>query len=160
MLDGLIIRNAVEADLPEVVALWWKLAAYEESIKQHPQLKNEATCRAEMLDVFSVSLQLPQFKFLVAEYQKSVIGYLYGWLQTNIGISCYPLYLQTGSVYVEEQYRHNGICSLLMQAMETFARANKVPYISLTMISQNADAQKAYSKLGYTVTDLELKKWL
>jgi aminoglycoside 6'-N-acetyltransferase I len=63
-------------------------------------------------------------------------------------------------VFVAAEYRHRGIARRLMEAAETFAKANGLTEIRLAVLEHNSDARRFYAALDFRDYARVLKKAL
>ena len=61
------------------------------------------------------------------------------------------------ALYVEEEYRNNGIAKSLIEKAKNYCSNNNIKYISLNVMYQNEIAKKLYYNLGFKKFSLNLK---
>ena len=86
-------------------------------------------------------------------------GYVFGYRQFNKGKIYNTNILVVEALYVDEDFRKQGVGKLLIKAFEDWAKEKYNDYvIEITYISSNENAKKFYEKLGYTQSKTTLRK--
>lgn len=142
------IRNAEIKDAAVLDELLTRLIRYES--RWDPNLDEEYTVR----DNYSNMIGHQDCKILIAEEDGEIWGFL-------CAIVCrFPMYRKPmvilDALYVEEQYRNRGCATALIQELQRFAVGEGAASIELKVFSENATANKLYSRHGFA----ETKKYL
>lgn len=142
---SLLIRDAVERDIPAIAALLNVL-----NLAEGIDLQTDSTslCVALFGEVREVALSA-----LVAEVMDEVVGVLlyypgYDTLSASVG---YHL----ADMVVAQTHRQSGIGTKLMQALAARALGEGKQWVSLTVLSRNAAAIGFYQALGMTQVEVD-----
>jgi ribosomal protein S18 acetylase RimI-like enzyme len=152
------IRPAVVADVPGVLPMVRKICALHEQLdpakfgfKPEPQ---ERYCRW-----LTARADDPRSVFLVADEGKQPAAFLIGTVEQEIPIYRLTEYGFIHDLWVEEQYRHEGIGrQMTMLAVEKFA-AMGVAQIRLDTAAANDAARALFAACGFrpSVTEMLLE---
>ena len=138
------IVNATKNDLKKIIEIY-----YENSIK--PPYNNKWTLKTATLKIH-LSFKNTDHIF-VAKLGKEVIGFLiamkyYWWDGWRIYID---------EISVSERYQNRGIGKLLLDKIESIAKAKNNPIITLYSDNNAKQATKFYDKYGYKKTTAILR---
>ena len=87
------------------------------------------------------------------------LGYVFGYRQFAKGKIYNKNILILEALYVDEEFRNEGVGKLLLKAFENWAKEKYGDYvIEITYINANKDAEKFYQNLGYTTVKTTLRK--
>ena len=87
------------------------------------------------------------------------VGYVFGYRQFNKGKIYNKNILILEALYVEKEFRKQGVGKLLVTAFENWAKEKYNDYvIEITYISSNKNAQKFYESMGYSLVKTTLRK--
>ncbi len=132
----MLIREAGEKDLPEVVKLLGSMDGESEMES------------GEALKIWSNIKQYPYYKLLVAEEQENIIGTCSLIVIDNLGHQGARLAV-VESVIVEQNYRGHGIGKLMMNHAMELAREEKCYKLMLSSNTKRAAAHEFYQRLGF-----------
>ena len=155
------IRPATPADVPAVLPMVDKLAALHErwdparyDYKPNPSQMYRRWLAGRATDEDSV--------FLVAEHERLmadvpfVVGFIVGTVEESIPIYRTPRFGFIHDLYVDEDYRHEGIGrQLAMMAVEKF-RDIGVTQVRLETAAANEAARKLFASVGFRVSTMEM----
>lgn len=82
---------------------------------------------------------------LVAECENKIVGYLYGYIKENSDAYINPI-AQLEAMFVEEEYRNNGIATMLIEVFKEWVKLKNVKYIELKVCNENKNAISLYQK--------------
>lgn len=85
---------------------------------------------------------------LVAVANNKVVGYLFGYI-ANMGDSYIDKISNIDALYIEENYRHNGIATSLINEFKLWSINNDAKYMEVKVLNSNTDAFKLYNKEGF-----------
>ena len=86
-------------------------------------------------------------------------GYVFGYRQFNKGKIYNTNILVLEALYVDENFRKQGVGKLLLNAFENWAKNKYVDYvIEITYIASNENAKRFYEKMGYLPVKSTLRK--
>lgn len=94
--------------------------------------------------------------FLVAEEDEIVRGYIVGNIEEDVENRTTSF--RIADVVVSESHRGQGIGSLLMRAVEDFARAEGYKRLYVGVLIGNRDVHRLYKELGYNDYAIDMKK--
>lgn len=87
------------------------------------------------------------------------VGYVFGYRQFNKGKIYNKNILVLEALFVEKEYRKQGVGKMLLQAFENWAKEKYNDYvIEITYINANKNAQKFYESMGYSLVKTTLRK--
>lgn len=142
-----VIRPAVEADIPAILALYRQLdsalvAMQPEFFCEGPREKDEIrkAIRADDAD------------FLLAERGGAVVGFaLVGYAGWTPEFSCVlPYrYARLEDLAVDEAVRGQGVGSELLAAAKRWARNRRLEYLELNVLAQNENAIQLYESQDF-----------
>ena len=93
----------------------------------------------------------------IALDDNKIIGYIYIKITTlEEGPEIYPEALIDG-LFVDYEYRHQGIATALMNKAKEWSAKNDVKYIKLNVLSKNLNAINLYKKIGFEDFSVNLK---
>jgi ribosomal protein S18 acetylase RimI-like enzyme len=155
------IRPATEADVPSVLPMVEKLAALHEQwdparydYKPRPSEMYRRWLTSRATDERSV--------FLVADHDRILadvpflVAFLIGTVESNIPIYRTPQYGFVHDLWVEEDYRHEGIGrQMTMLAIERF-REIGVTQVRLETAAANEPARRLFASCGFRVATNEM----
>ena len=139
------IRKAKCDDLNSLNSLFQKLLEYErenydENIKEN--LNIDSYFNKKIKDVDNV--------ILVAEVNKKIIGYIYGFIDSTNRIKLEPEAF-ISSIYIEEEYRSKGIGTKLIKTFINQIKKQNIKYVFIENFVENEVAKRLYSKLGFNI---------
>lgn len=110
--------------------------------------------------LFENNLNNKDFYFAYAIENNKPIGFLFGYLQVGKGKVRSTNILNLEALFVEENYRKNGVGKQLLKSFEAWAgkRYNGDFQIEITYINSNQSAQKFYESMGYIPVKTILRK--
>lgn len=87
------------------------------------------------------------------------LGYVFGYRQFAKGKIYNKNILILEALYVDEEFRKQGVGKLLLNAFENWAKNKYQDYvIEITYISSNENAKRFYEKMGYATSKITLRK--
>jgi ribosomal protein S18 acetylase RimI-like enzyme len=153
--QSMTIRPAISADVPLVLAMVEKIAALHESWdpSKYGYVPNVASMYQNWMtsrtsDARSV--------FLVADRGDALAGFLIGTAEHEIPIYRLKEYGFIHDVWVEPEYRHEGIArQLTMMAIEKFAQMG-LKQIRLDTATANDAARSLFTRCGFRPSVTEM----
>ncbi len=140
----IIIRDGNKKDLPEILKLIKELARYEnaehEVIITVKDLENDGFGKSE------------NYKFLVAEHQKEIIGMSFYWIRYSTWKGKF-LFLE--DFVVKESYRSQGVGSKLFEATIKKSKELNTNGMFWQVLDWNTSAINFYKKYNADIS----KKW-
>jgi len=85
---------------------------------------------------------------LVAEVSNNIIGYLYGKIMDD-GDTVIDKVAKIEALYVEENYRHQGIGSSLINEFKKIVKEEKVKFLEVNVCNDNKEAISIYENNGF-----------
>lgn len=155
MPSRVTITEATEEDIPTLVELLLHLDAHvsgapRSALKMTPQGLDELATR------FRSFLQNPYKLLLVARHPRAGVvgmGDIALWLQAEVWETPErqgQWYGVIDDVWVEPKYRRQGINRRMIAELAAFARSKGVESLQLEYSASNADAARAWAKLGFS----------
>ncbi len=145
MMNDIVIRPAELADLSVVYEL---ICDLEDTKLDFESFKS----------IYNINIRSTEAVYLVAEYNKSVVGFLSIHVQRILHHSKPTCELQELNVFNE--YRSMGVGTKLMHEAERIAKNLGLEEIELTTKVFRKRAQELYNRLGYKNTHLKFVKKL
>jgi ribosomal protein S18 acetylase RimI-like enzyme len=149
------IRPATAADVPGVLPMVEKICALHEAWdpakygflpNPHEKYRRWLTSRATD----------PRSVFLVAEQEGRLIAFLIGAVENEIPIYRVQEFAFIHDLWVEEEYRHEGIArQMVMLAIERF-KSTGVTQIRLDTAANNEPARKLFASCGFRISTMEM----
>lgn len=93
----------------------------------------------------------PNRCLLVAEENNEIVGYLYGFKQQKDPVSDKKEYL-LDALYVDPNYRHQGIGSALIDEFKTWCLESNATCITVNVCSENKEAKELYKNNNFVTT--------
>lgn len=90
---------------------------------------------------------------LIAKKSKKIVGYIYGYIQNN-GDSKIKKVGVLDALYVEEEFRNNGVAQSLIEGFKRWAKSNRLSYLELKVCKDNLRAIKLYEKMGFKTSKI------
>jgi ribosomal protein S18 acetylase RimI-like enzyme len=149
------IRAATAADIPGVQPMVAKICALHEkwdpakySFLPHPEQRYSRWLTSRADD--------PRSVFLVAVIEQRPIAFLIGAIDDEIPIYRLKQFGFIHDLWVEEEYRHEGIArQMVMLAVERF-KSLEVPQIRLDTATPNDIARKLFASCGFRPSTTEM----
>lgn len=141
----IIIRDGNKKDLPDILKLIKELARYENA--EHEVI---ITLKDLENDGFG---KFKNYKFLVAEYQKEIIGMSFYWIRYSTWKGKF-LFLE--DFVIKESYRRQGIGSKLFEATIKKSKELNTNGMFWQVLDWNSPAINFYKKYKADIS----KKWL
>lgn len=136
----IIIRTALEKDIPRILELYRQLAFRPEDYRMSPI--------EEVRKVFRRMERYPDFKLLVAEDNGRVVGTTILAVLPGFAHGTSP-FCVVEYVVVDEACRSRGIGKLLMESVKSIAKDAGCYKIMLTSDVRRERAHKFYRSLGF-----------
>jgi ribosomal protein S18 acetylase RimI-like enzyme len=149
------IRPATPSDIPNVLPMIAKICALHEAWDpaKFGFLSNPKDRYGRWI---TARAQDPRSVFLVAEREGRLIGFLLGAVEEEIPIYRIKEFGFIHDIWVEEEYRHEGIArQMVMLAIERF-KSIGVPQIRLDTAAVNDSARKLFTSCGFRVSTIEM----
>ncbi|WP_026732546.1 GNAT family N-acetyltransferase [Fischerella sp. PCC 9605] len=149
------IRPATPADVTAVLPMVAKICALHESwdaakfgILPYPENRYEKWLQRLATDKRSV--------FLVAENQGRLVAFLVATVEREIPIYRLQEYAVVHDLWVEPEYRQNGIArQMVMQAIERFQQM-EIQQIRLDTAAINEAARRLFASCGFKISTVEM----
>ncbi|WP_158967875.1 GNAT family N-acetyltransferase [Paraglaciecola sp. L3A3] len=150
-MSDIVIRTAVEADLPLLKGFEQKIIATERPFNEC--LKAETFCYydlAALMDSASSTV-------MVAELAGEVIASGYGRVRESKRHLTHDQHIYLGCMYVTEEHRGKGINQLVIRSLINWGKERGFTDFYLEAYAQNEAATRSYKKLGFEPSLVELK---
>ena len=85
---------------------------------------------------------------LVAESSNTIVGYLYGYI-INDGDTSINNVAKIDALFIEEDYRHLGIATSLINEFKNIIKEDNVKYIEVNVCNNNIEAINTYKNNGF-----------
>lgn len=151
------IRKATVEDLQKIQELNNKLCK-KENTEFDPTVNPEFATTADGLSYFTDALQNTQKLALVAEDNDQIIGYIIGGIEQVGDFRNIPNMCEVDNMWVDEDYRSQGIGKQLMQQLETWAKSMGTKRMRVVASHTNEKGISFYKREGFSEYDLILEK--
>jgi GNAT superfamily N-acetyltransferase len=148
---GVRVREATLRDLDAVVAL--RLALLREH-PEHPiygRLRADVSAKAR--ELFASQLRSTMEAIFLAELEGAVVGVLRCVESVGSPLLEPARYAYVSSVYVMPEARRRGVLRALLRAADRWARARGLAQMRLHNVAGSAEAEGAWSALGFAVVE-------
>jgi ribosomal protein S18 acetylase RimI-like enzyme len=149
------IRSALPGDVPQVLPMVAKICALHEKWDpaKYGFLENPASRYERWL---TTRADDPRSFFLVADRKPGLAGFLIGMAEMEIPIYRLKEFGFIHDLWVEEEYRHEGIArQMVMLAVERF-RAMGVRQVRLDTAAANDPARSLFKSCGFRPSSTEM----
>ena len=151
MTDAIKIRSATLEDQPTLLRFEQGIISaerpYDKTLKPDPISYYDI---GEMIDD-------PDAEVAVAVSAGRLIGSRYAIRKASRHYLTPPFHAFIGFLYVEPDFRGQGVNQRVLDHLFAWARANDLPEIHLTVYPDNASAIRAYEKVGFEPYILEMR---
>jgi len=144
---GILIRHAGPPDLPAVIALWRELQDINASFD--PRLKLSEGAADWFIAYLGEQLDNPQMAVLVAEHEKTVVGYTFGQIMRRPTLASGDCGY-VADVCVQESWRGRGVGRQLYERLRAWFLARGITAIEVQVVRANPASQAFWRKMGYT----------
>ncbi len=138
-----VIRKAVLKDLETLLHFEQGVIAAERHFD--PTLK---TVHTNYYDI-ALMITAPHIELLVAELDCELIASGYARIETSKPYLQHKQHAYLGFMYVEPEYRGQGVNQAIVVALEKWAMEKGVTEMRLEVYDENTSAVKAYKKAGF-----------
>ena len=151
MNHDISIRTALPEDLPT-------LLQFEQGIISSERPYDE-TLKPAPISYYDIGEMIadPDAEVAVAVYGERLIGSGYAIRKASRHYLTPPFHAFIGFLYVEPDFRGQGVNQRVLNHLFAWARANDLPEIHLTVYPDNAPAIRAYEKVGFEPYILEMR---
>lgn len=145
----MIIRPAVISDMEELQLLYQKQFI---DLQRYQPYSFKADLPA--FSFLRETIESEEAEFIVAVDDSKLIGMTALFIEDTLPYECFVShrYLNFADLYVEEEYRKQGIGKQLIQAVKNWAKVKEVDYIELLVLKQNTKAMQLYLEQEFEVT--------
>jgi len=147
-------RLATNGDLEVLAQFQRNLVEYE-----RPMDSTIAVDADGYYDIESL-LTDPDTHLLVAEDAGSLSGCSFGQIRPADHWAAHERIGYIGMVYVHDDYRGRGICSMMFERLEAWFRSRAVHELRLEAYARNPSAHKAYLKSGFEPHLIQMRRSL
>ena len=151
MSKDILIRTATPADLPTLLRFEQGIITAERPYDQ--------TLRPDPISYYDISelIAADDAEVAVAVADGQLIGSGYALKKPSRHYVSPAFHAYIGFLYVEPEFRGQGVNQRVLDHLFAWARANDLPEIHLTVYPDNAPAIRAYEKVGFEPYILEMR---
>jgi len=150
-MSDLIIRAAVQADLPILKEFEQGIIATERPFND--SLKSEYICYYDI----GALIDSENSNVLVVEDEGVIVGSGYARIRESKAHLTHDFDAYLGFMYVAPTHRGQGINQLVIQSLISWGKSQGMQDFYLEAYAQNNSALRAYEKLGFKASLLEMK---
>lgn len=140
----MLLRHATLSDLSSLKQFQQRLVIYERPFDSTIPKKGEVT----YYDIREL-IESDKAQFLVAEADHKIVGCGFGQIRKDAYWSVNKQVGYIGLMFVDEQWRNQGIGRLVISALLSWFKENNIFDVRLKVYEENHDAVKAYKKCGF-----------
>ncbi|WP_413512901.1 N-acetyltransferase family protein [Myroides odoratus] len=150
----MIIRPAVIGDIEELQLLYQKQFL---DLQRYQPYSFKADLPA--FSFLKETIEADTCDFILAIDQNKIIGMTALFIENTLPYECFVShrYLNFADIYIEENYRNQGIGKQLIQAVKTWAKTKQVDYIELLVLKQNTKALQLYLEQEFEVVHTTMR---
>jgi GNAT superfamily N-acetyltransferase len=150
-MNDLLIRVAVQADLPILKEFEQDIIATERSLND--------CLKSEYIHYYDIGALINSEKscVMVAENNGTIVGSGYARIKESKVYLRHKLHAYLGLMYVVPSHRGQGINQLVIQTLIKWAKTQGMQDFYLEAYANNLPALKAYEKLGFRASLIEMK---
>lgn len=150
----MIIRPAVIGDIEELQLLYQKQFL---DLQGYQPYSFKADLPA--FSFLEETIEADTCDFILAIDQGKIIGMTALFIENTLPYECLVShrYLNFADIYIEENYRNQGIGKQLIQAVKTWAKTKQVDYIELLVLKQNTKAMQLYLEQEFKVVHTTMR---
>lgn len=145
------VRPARQADLPTLLRFEQGVIAAERPF--NTDIRDE-TRYYDLAYLMSDALS----QLLVAELDGTLVGCGYAQIRTSKAHLHHARHSYLGFMYVEPAYRGRGINQAIIERLLAWSREQGVSRSYLDVYAENSAAVRAYEKIGFTASLVEMKR--
>ncbi len=146
-MSDILIRPALPPDLPAVIALWRELQDINASYDARLALNEGAA--DWFIGYLGNQLDNPNMVVLVAEYEKTIVGYTFGQIMRRPTLASGDCGY-VADVCVRDGWRGRGIGRQLYERLRSWFLANSITAIEVQVVRANPASQAFWRKMGYS----------
>jgi ribosomal protein S18 acetylase RimI-like enzyme len=145
---GVVIRDAEMGDFQRVKRYLEEFSALH--IAKEPKLLNpKKNTYRENRDYYASALRNEDSRFLVAEVDGKVAGYIKLDFEVIPGTFRDNEILYVDSIYVGREFRRNGVAKSLLSSAEDIARGRGIKRVQMCVYAFNSGMQSLLRDMGY-----------
>lgn len=144
------LREANLSDIPQLLEL--EQSIIEAERPYNPDIKKE---NAKYYDIENL-VHSENACLLVVEANGNIIGTGYAHIRASKEPLVYDVHSYLGFMYVDPTYRGRGVNQLVIESLIKWSKDRSVSHFSLDVYSENTAAIKAYEKVGFKPSSLEM----
>ncbi|WHT39197.1 MULTISPECIES: GNAT family N-acetyltransferase [Myroides] len=150
----MVIRPAVLADIEALQLLYQKQFA---DLQRHQPYSFKADLPA--LCFLQETIEQADCEFILAVDQGKLVGMAALFIEQTLPYECFVShrYLNFADLYVEVDYRNQGLGKQLIQAVKEWAKQKEVDYIELLVLKQNNQALQLYLEQAFEIVHTTLR---
>lgn len=150
-MSDLLIRDAVAADLPILKEFEQGIIATERPLNDC--LKSDNICYYDIGALIDGKASI----VMVAEDNGVIVGSGYARIKESKAHLSHDLHCYLGFMYVAPSHRGQGVNQLIIQALIKWGKLQNMQDFYLEAYAENSSALKAYEKLGFKASLIEMK---
>jgi len=150
-MSNIIIRAAVQADLPVLTEFEQGIIATERPFNNC--LKSEKICYYDI----GALIDSENSQVVVAEDNGVIVGSGYARIKQSKAHLQHDLHAYLGFMYVAPSHRGQGVNQLVIEVLIKWGKEQGLKDFYLEAYASNTSALKAYEKLGFQASLIEMK---
>lgn len=93
---------------------------------------------------------------VVVEYDNKIVGSGFAEIRESKSFYAHDYHSYLGFMYVDGNYRGQGVNKLILDSLKQWSKDNDITYFSLDVYAENKAAIKAYEKVGFKNSLIEM----
>ena len=150
-MEDITYRSATLEDLPTLLAFEQGIVLAERPF--------DVTLKPDPISYYDIKelILSNTVEVHVAAHNNVVIGSGYAKIMDSKPYHTHKQHVYLGFMYVNPEYRGQGVIQTITEALKTWAKANGVYEARLDVYHDNAPAIRAYEKSGFTKNMVEMR---
>jgi GNAT superfamily N-acetyltransferase len=150
-MNNIVIRAAVQSDLPILKGFEQGIIATERPLND--SLKTDDICYYDIGALIDANNSV----VMVADDNGQIVGSGYARIKESKAHLVHDLHAYLGFMYVAPSHRGRGINQLIIQSLINWGKSQGMQDFYLDAYAQNHSAIRAYQKLGFDSSLVEMK---
>jgi GNAT superfamily N-acetyltransferase len=150
-MNNIVIRAAVQSNLPILKGFEQGIIATERPLND--SLKTDDICYYDI----GALIDADNSVVMVADDNGQVVGSGYARIKESKAHLVHDLHAYLGFMYVAPSHRGRGINQLIIQSLINWGKSQGMQNFDLDAYAQNHSAIRAYQKLGFNSSLIEMK---
>jgi ribosomal protein S18 acetylase RimI-like enzyme len=145
-MNTLIVRRAIETDVPDILPLWKEVMAFHAALD--PRFRPAPGGHTHWVRAVSDWVQEEDNYVLVAEVAGQIVGYIVGMMRENPPVFLPPRYGFVSDICVAPEWRQQGVGRRMFAALKEWFRQQGADHVELRVAHNNPTSQAFWRAAG------------